>query len=96
MLIEKERKRVDARKDYVAPATTAEDTLEQTSLACNMTSVVLYWNDCAAQINQKNGGFWADDFGAGTCDVPVFDGTPTVYCEPVEMVPGDQVGTLFS
>ncbi|MDH4136497.1 MAG: hypothetical protein OEW09_07270 [Anaerolineae bacterium] len=31
---------MDARKEYVAPAIAAEDTLEQTSLACNATAGV--------------------------------------------------------
>ncbi|MFB0533512.1 MAG: hypothetical protein ACETWR_00870 [Anaerolineae bacterium] len=87
---------MDARKDYVAPAIAAEDALEQTSLACNMTSAVFYFFGCAAQINQKNGGFWGQDWGAGLCDYPVFDWV--AICEPDAGAPWnvDVVGTLFS
>jgi len=72
---------MDTRKGYVAPAIAAEDTLEQTSLACNATSIVLdYLPECAAQANQKGYLWWAEE---GFCRDPVFNEEP--MCWPSEI-----------
>lgn len=75
---------MDDRKAYVAPAIAAEDVLEQTSLACNSTAIVLNLiPGCDAQANQKGGTWWAEH---GFCDNPVFDDDPPCYPSEIGVV----------
>ena len=72
---------MENRGAYVAPCIAWENELEQTSLACNATAIVMdYLPACAAQANQKGSLWWAE---AGFCSSPVYDGDPVCY--PSEM-----------
>ena len=70
---------MDARKEYVAPAIAAEDVLEQTSLACNLTAVVLGDpEECPTQANYLKGANWNDWW---ECASAVLEG-PAPLCFP--------------
>ncbi len=75
---------MENRKAYSAPCITWESELEQTSLACNATSIMLDTTpSCNAQANQKGGLWWAED---GFCNSPVFDGVPVCFPSEIGMV----------
>jgi hypothetical protein len=65
---------MDDRKDYVAPAITAEDVLEQTSLACQVSepfpatgpsTVFAPFLECATNVN-KGGAFIKVELGCAS------------------------------
>ena len=69
---------MDTRKDYVAPAIAAEDVLEQTSLACNMSQLVLNNPEvCPTQPEYSKGGGW--DVIWWQCASPVLDADPVCF-----------------
>jgi hypothetical protein len=76
---------MDDRKDYVAPAIAAEDVLEQTSLACQVTEpysgdngvvdgawvaqVGIYATGLACTTNVNKGGVFIPGEVAGGCSI---------------------------
>jgi hypothetical protein len=75
---------MDNRKVYVAPCIAWEDELEQTSLACNASAIVLDTvPTCDAQANQKGGLWWAEQ---GFCNSPVLNGQPACFPSEIGVV----------
>ncbi len=59
---------MDLRKDYVAPTIAAEDVLEQTSLACNLSQFdpndkSLIGPNGMCRVNVAKGGAFTGQFG---------------------------------
>ena len=67
---------MDTRKNYVAPAIAAEDTLEQTSLACNATTTDFTGDnfapnyECRVDVT-KNGAFYESGYCSVVVEIPV-------------------------
>ncbi len=62
---------MDTRKDYVAPAIAAEDTLEQTSLACNVTETGPGTLEETCDLNVAKGGAFYVELCTVVVETPV-------------------------